>query len=214
MSLPFGEDEFFALFHRYNDAVWPAPLVFYALAIGALVMLVWRRPHADRAASAVLALLWAWTGVVYHALFFREVNPAALLFAALFIAGACAFAWEGVVRGRLVFRAARPVPFAAGLALISYALLFYPLLGIVFGHVYPASPTLGVPCPTTIYTLGLLLLSRRPYRPLVFAAPLAWAVITVPAVLALHVWEDIGLLVAGVLAAAALFQSIGEVRTA
>ena len=25
MDLPFGRDEFFAVFARYNDALWPAP---------------------------------------------------------------------------------------------------------------------------------------------------------------------------------------------
>jgi hypothetical protein len=41
MRLPFGEDEFFAVFQRYNDAVWPAPQAFYALAIGAVLALLW-----------------------------------------------------------------------------------------------------------------------------------------------------------------------------
>ena len=214
MNLPFDNAEFFAVFFRYNQAIWPAQLVFYALAIGVLLMLVARVRYADRAASAVLAVLWAWAGVVYHGIFFREINPAAPLFGALFVLGAAAFVWVGVFRGRIVFGAVRPLPLGAGLALIAYALLFYPLLGIIFGHVYPASPTLGVPCPTTIYTLGLLLLSRPPYQPIVFIAPVAWALIASQAVFVLEVWEDIGLLVAGIAAAAVLLHSIREVKPA
>jgi hypothetical protein len=214
MSLPFDNAEFFAVFFRYNQAIWPAQLVFYALAVGVLLMLLARVRYADRAASAVLAVLWAWAGLVYHGIFFREINPAAPLFGALFVAGAAAFAWEGVLRGRLVFRTDSAVLLAAGVALIVYALLFYPLLGIVFGHAYPSSPTLGVPCPTAIFTLGLLLLSKPPYRVVVFAAPLVWALIASQAVFALRVWEDLGLLVAGVATGAALFHSIREVKAA
>jgi hypothetical protein len=43
--------------------------------------------------------------------------------------------------------------------LIVHAMLVYPVLGIVSGHVYPGQPIFGVaPCPTTIFTFGLLLL--------------------------------------------------------
>ena len=42
--------------------------------------------------------------------------------------------------------------------LILFALILYLGLGIVFGHRYPAVPVFGVaPCPTTIFTVGILL---------------------------------------------------------
>jgi hypothetical protein len=41
-------------------------------------------------------------------------------------------------------------------------MVVYPLLGIRFGHSYPRAPLFGVaPCPTTIFTFGLLLWATR-----------------------------------------------------
>lgn len=54
----------------------------------------------------------------------------------------------------------------------------------------------------------------QPYRPIAFAAPLVWALIGSQAVFTLEVWEAIGLLVGGVVAAAVLFHSIREVKPA
>ncbi len=45
-----------------------------------------------------------------------------------------------------------------GLICIAFALVFYPVVGWLFGHRYPAVPMLGIaPCPTTIFTVGVLL---------------------------------------------------------
>ncbi len=54
MNLPFDSPQFFAVFARYNLAVWPAQVVLNGLAI-ALVMVV-LRAWSDRAVSGVLAL--------------------------------------------------------------------------------------------------------------------------------------------------------------
>jgi transposase len=70
MDLPFGIDEFFTVFARYNAAIWPAQLVAYAL--GALaVAAFWMNPERRKPVIlAVLAFLWAWNGVAYHWLIF------------------------------------------------------------------------------------------------------------------------------------------------
>ena len=47
---------------------------------------------------------WAWSALAYHAAFFTRINPAAWLFAALFLVQATAFFWSGVVRGACLVR--------------------------------------------------------------------------------------------------------------
>ena len=196
MTLPFSREQFFEVFSRYNDAVWPAPLLLYAAALAALLFVLARRPNAGRVASAVLALLWAW-GAVYHLVYFREVNPAATLFGVAFLYAAALFAWHGVVRRRLQFTWQLNARSAAGLLLVAYGLAFYPALAWLLGHRYPAMPTFGLPCPTTIFTLGVLTLARRPCPRSVFIVPLAWVLIGTQAALLFGVYEDLGLLVAG-----------------
>jgi hypothetical protein len=81
---------------------------------------------------------------------------------------------------------------------VFYALIGYPALGWAFGHRYPAAPTFGVPCPTTIFTLGLLLwgLERLPWR--VVVVPLLWAGVGTSAAATLGITEDFGLPLAGI----------------
>jgi Family of unknown function (DUF6064) len=95
------------------------------------------------------------------------------------------FAWTRTISGFL------------GAAFMAYALVVYPILAYVLGHRYPATPTFGLPCPTTILTLGFLtwVVSRTPWRVLVI--PLAWSVLGASAAVQLGVWEDLGLVVAG-----------------
>ena len=69
--------------------------------------------------------------------------------------------------------------------------LFYFAAGLFVTHPYPATPLFGVaPCPTTLFTIGLLILARYP-RPVVIAlVPLAWSVIGGSAAILLGVPED------------------------
>ena len=56
------------------------------------------------------------------------------------------------------------------------------------------------PCPTAIFTFGLLMLSARPLPIWLLCIPLAWAGIGSTAAVLLGVREDLGLLVSGILA--------------
>lgn len=197
MSLPFTRMEFFEVFVRYNEGVWPAQIVLYALAVAALGLVFARRGQSGRLIAAILALLWLWMGAVYHLAYFRPINPAAGLFGGVFLLGAAAFAWEGVVRGRLRFDPCIRAQSGIALALLAYGLVVYPLLARLLGHGYPAMPTFGLPCPTTIFTLGMLALLRPPYPGYVLAVPVLWTLVGVQGALLLGVYEDFGLIFAG-----------------
>jgi len=196
MSMPFTIREFLDVFARYNTAIWPFQLVMTAAALGAVVMAL--RGGSGRLVGAYLVAQWAWTGVVYHWLFFSAINPAARGFAMLWLAGALAFAWAGLWKGRLVFRTTSPPRLIVGTLLIAYALVVYPILGHFDGRAYPFSPTYGAPCPVTILTFGLLWLVRPPLSRFLLIAPVLWAAVGSVAAFSLDVREDLGLLVAGV----------------
>ena len=90
----------------------------------------------------------------------------------------------------------------AGGALIFYAFLIYPILGMRAGHGLMAGPMFGVaPCPTTIFTIGLLLLARGKWVPWLSIIPILWSLVGLAAALQLGIPEDFGLPVAGVLLA-------------
>lgn len=206
MNRPFSVEQFFEIFARYNQAVWPAQIVLNLLAVAAILLLFQRGRLRNPLISAVLSYLWGWMAIAYHLAFFTAINPAAWLFAALFLAGAIWFAWSGVVRSRLQFYARGGMRGWAGAAFLLFALMLYPLLGYLLGHRYPAVPTFGLPCPTTIFTIGMLLYAAPPVPKSVFVVPLLWSAIGSVAAFQLGVLQDLGLLVAGVAGLAAVFR--------
>jgi hypothetical protein len=196
MMVPFTTENFFAVFADYNDGVWPAQLVLAGLAVGSIA-LAWRPARSSRhLVMGILALLWIWMGAVYHLGYFATINPAAYLFGLLFIAQGLLFL-RAARRHRLSFRATRDVYGWTGALLALYALVLYPLFGLLAGHTYPASPTFGAPCPTVIYTFAILLWSEGAVPRHLLVVPLLWSILGGSAVIELGVIEDIGLLVAG-----------------
>jgi hypothetical protein len=195
--LPFSADQFFAVFSRYNDAVWPMQWVLNGLGVIAAVLL-WRGQAVSmRVVAAVLAVLWIWSGIVYHLVFFTAINPAAWLFGIVFSVAGLWFAWgAATLSGSLERREANSMAWA-GWMLIAYAMLIYPALGYALGHRYPAFPTFGLPCPITLFTIGVLIVADAAYRRSFFIAPLLWTGVGSAAAIELGVIQDLGLMVAG-----------------
>jgi uncharacterized protein DUF6064 len=196
-GMPFTSEQFLGVFRQYNDAVWPAQWLFNALGAGAVIVALRRPPAGGRALLLVLAGLWIWMGVVYHLLFFASINRAAIAFGVLFVVEGVLLLRLGIAQPELRFRPRRDTRGVAGAMLVSYAMVFYPILGFVLGRRYPAMPTFGLPCPTTIFTFGLLLWAdgRVPTR--VIVIPALWSLLGFTAALSLGITEDLGLLVAG-----------------
>lgn len=197
--LPFTPDVFLALFEQYNRAIWPAHLVAYALCLLAVVAAMKPVAGSDRLVAAVLAIAWLWTAVVYHLLHFATINFVAPGFAVLFVLEGLLLAWTGVARGRLAFRVRRDAASWAGLGLAIFAMLVYPVTAWLAGHGWPRLALVGVaPCPTTIFTLGMLLLieGRTPVQ--LAAIPLLWTLIGGSAAWLLDMPEDVALPIAGI----------------
>ena len=191
-SLPFTADQFFQVFSSYNQAVWPWQFVLSLMA-AAVAIGAWRRPDlAGRAVPSFLAVLWLWSGIAYHLAEFTRINSAAYVFAGLFVIQATLWAWVAA-RGRLRFAPPGGAQWVVGAIGITYALLIYPLLGTMLGHGYPRAPTFGAPCPSTIFTFGILLWARPPVPMRVVVIPFAWAVLAAPAALGWGVLEDAGM---------------------
>jgi hypothetical protein len=196
MDLPFTALEFFDVFRQYNDSVWPMQLVLTGLGIAAVVLLALRKPGCERAVDVILTFLWGWMGLVYHLMFFLEINPAALYFSIVFFGAALVFLLNGVYGERLRYEIPLDARATVGTLLISYGLAVYPILSLWLGR-WPEAPTFGLPCPTTIFTIGVLCFLRRPYPWYVLAVPVAWSFIGSLAVVQFGLWQDLGLLAAG-----------------
>ncbi|HEU0202545.1 MAG TPA: DUF6064 family protein [Burkholderiaceae bacterium] len=198
--LPFTHDQFVAVFAEYNLAVWPAQIVAYVLGIAAVVLLLRRARAADRVIGGTLAAMWLWTGIAYHWLYFSPINQAAVVFGALFMLQGLILFYVAVLGNALRFGVAGGVAAWFGWAFVVYAAVLYPLLGLWAGHEYPAMPMFGItPCPVTIFTFGLLLLTTAPVPRWVLVIPFAWSIIGGSAAFLLGVPQDWLLLVSGVI---------------
>lgn len=205
--MPFTPTEFFDVFRRYNEAVWPVQLLLVAASLVVVVLAFRPSSSAGSVSVLVLAMLWLWMGVMYHAVFFSQINPMAAVFGAVFAVQAGIFVWLGIRETPVVFRARLDGAGVAGGLMIVYALLFYPVIGLLAGHRYPAAPTFGVPCPTTILTLGLLLWAEPPLPRLAVIIPVLWAVVATLGAVQIGIPEDFGLTIAAAIAAPMLLFS-------
>jgi len=196
MNLPFSADEFFDVFGAYNRALWPAAIGLWLYAVLGVVALGRHRPNQRTWIAVMLATQWVWAGLVYHAGFFSSINPAAWLFSALFVAQGVLFVWFGVLHDRLRFSPLGSPRHTFAWVFIVYALL-YPLLAHAGGHTFPRMPTYGVPCPTTLLTIGFLFAADPPVPRLIAVIPITWAFIGGSAALFLGVRADLMLWAAG-----------------
>lgn len=213
--LPFTVEQFLAVFVTYNEAIWPAQVFAYVAGGLAFSLVLRRHERSDRMIAGILAAMWAWTGLAYHLTFFTVINKMAYGFGALFVVQAAAFAYTGVYRSRIMFGLNAGPGAWIGLAFVFYAAIAYPVLGLAMGHSSVELPMFGVtPCPVTIFTFGMLLLTRQPFPWLLLVVPVLWSLVGGSAAMLLRVPQDWLLLVSGAVAVALLIRRDRRLATA
>jgi hypothetical protein len=182
------------VFEAYNMLLWPGALALWMLSAVVLIAALRAREPPHRLLAALLAVHWAWSALAYHLSFFTRINAAAWLFAGLFLIEAVLFARAALGRAQLRFTRGRSARHWVAGALAVFSLL-YPAVNAAQGFAYPRMATFGVPCPTTILTLALLLVAE-PSTWRFAAIPVLWALVGGSAAFLLDVRADLMLLVA------------------
>jgi hypothetical protein len=136
--------------------------------------------------------------------YFTRINPAAWLFATLFLGQAVLFFRVGVGQRRLSFAPWNNAwaPLAWGLIVYS---LVYPAINAVDHLSLLRIPTFGVPCPTTIFTVGVLMLAT-PRCWSLSSLPVIWSAVGGSATVLLGVHADVALPIAGIALAIFMVQ--------
>lgn len=198
--MPFTVEQFMEVFKNYNTTVFPMQVIFYLTAITAIYFALKKHVWSDKVITIILSLLWLWMGIVYHLIFFTTINRAAWLFGALYILQGGLLMYFTFLNDRLSFKFRYDVYGLTGGVLIVFAMIIYPVIGYFVGHIYPASPTFGLPCPTTIFTFGILLWTDKKCPAIILAIPFLWSILGFSAAASLGVYEDIGLMISGLIA--------------
>lgn len=200
MKMPFTIEEFLEIFRQYNMEVWPVQIFIIVMAVTVVLLAFKSTPFTNRVICAILGFFWLWMGIVYHIVYFSKINDAALIFGGLFIIQSLLFFYYGTIKNSLAFHVKMNVYGMSGFILISFSLVIYPLLGYFAGQRYPSSPTFGLPCPTTIFTFGMLLFTVNRISIQLLFIPFLWSLIGFSAAFKLGIWQDISLLIAGIAA--------------
>jgi hypothetical protein len=193
--MPFSIEMLLDYFAVYNERIAPMQLVGCAVALLTLIPLFRPGRAWNRVVTGVLAFLWLWVSLIFWS---QAASQMAMLYApTVLFAVQGALLFYALVQGRIAYGAAGRADTAIGLAFIAYALVGYPLVGLLAGHVYPHTALSPLfPCPAIVLTFGVLLLARRvPLYLLVI--PTLWAVSGV-LWFYLGMVEDAGLVIAGV----------------
>ena len=211
--MDFTVGQFLDMFHRYNDAIWPLQFVAYAFGLVVCALIARRSARGERFALLTLSAMWAWMGVVFMWGFQADISSSGRPFGALFLVGAALLGLAAVRTGSSTSLGLGGAPrwrLAAGWAMIAYALVVYPLVGMALGHSYPEAPLFGVaPCPTTIFTLGVFVTCACP-RLSAVVVPIVWGFIGTMAAIKLEIGQDFGMTVAAVVAIVCLVAARRE----
>jgi hypothetical protein len=195
---------FLATFARNNAAVWPMQLVWYICAVAMIGLAFWPSRRATQLICMLAAADLACEGIVYFGLQRSDMNLA-WLWAAVFVLEAMLFLLAGTLRRDLVIAPRWNLASVLGGVFILYALLGYPLMGLLGGHPLSTLPTFGLaPCATVIFCFGVLLWARSPAPLYLLPVLLAWALCAAPPMIAMGFVADGGLVVAGVFTAGVL----------
>ena len=157
MSIPFTPQEFLNMLQAYSQAIWPAPIVMYALAIVVIILAANTMSYSGRMISGILAAFWMWTGVMFHLTYLREINPGAVVGGILYIVQGALLWHFGVVKQKLQFQIRWDGYGIMGACFAVYAAIIYPFIGILLGHRDFGLLFGSTPCTTIMLTLALFL---------------------------------------------------------
>jgi len=181
---PYDRQSWFNLVGDYNQAIW----LVYPIALLLTLVLLRLLFKATQGGSArqpirlVLALLaasWLWTGSVFHAQYFTNLNWAAPWFGWVFVAEGCLLLLAAVFMKSASFISLSSLRGKLALFLLCIGLVVYPLSGLLEGRNYTQLEWFPLlPTPVALISFALLVLLKTRWRHALVVIPILWAVVS------------------------------------
>lgn len=185
---------------RYNLDLYPAQYLMLGLGLIAILTVFFRTKTSSRFISAILAFFYGWIGIQFYMIYFKEFMPIPFVFGILFIIQALIFILEGTIRNRISFQFKTDIYGLTGALLLFYAIFGYQALEYLLGRGYPEILSFGMfPCPTVIFSLGILLWTGKKFPPYILIFPIIQALSGFIPAFIIGIIEDIGLIISGLL---------------
>lgn len=199
MRIPFTTEQFWQVFMSYNIAVFPLQLLLLCLGLSAALLLLTNWRGKNFYAGYILGAVWLWIGVVYHIIFFTAICVPAFVFGALFILEGLLILFC-VLTHKLSFAADFSAIKLLGYFFVFYGLIIYPIVGYSLENELVRLISIGLPCPSTIFAFGFLMLADKKMPGYLLIIPSLWALVGVSAAINLGIYQDLMILVAAVCA--------------
>ena len=197
----FTLEDFMLVLERYNLAVWPMQIFAYILVILALFFTFKSTKYSQKIVLGILSFLWLFNGIVFSLLYWAPSHLFGYIFGVCCIFQGLLFLY-GLKKSDITISFSGVTYYSIiGIIFVVYAIVGYQVFGYFLGHIYPKFFPVGlVPCPTTIFTLGVFLIISKRIPKKYYVIPL---IIALGGFLAVYkgIYEDIGLIIAGLLGA-------------
>jgi hypothetical protein len=207
MKTPITTDQFFTVFETYNHAVFPVQIVLFLLTILAFIAIGSKIREKDKFVAGVLGVIWIWTGIGYHLIFYSHINILSLGYGVVFILQGLFLLWEGVLLHNLKFVFRMSVQAYLGYFFILYGLIIYPVAGYLAEPIVSRTISIGLPSPTIILTFGFLLLCDKKFSKYLLIIPSLWAVIGMSAGIKSGEYQGLMMVLAAVVADVMILRS-------
>lgn len=205
MKPQFTIQQFFEVFEKYNASVFPAQFIILLLGIFTLYLLHSKGPKNNKIIGFILASFWFWMGIVYHITFFTSINKVAYFFGGIFIIQGAIILLNAINNN---FRFSFQSSFKGYLAyfFILFGVIVYPAIGYAMEGNFTETISLGLPCPTTIFTFGLFMLSKEKFPRYLLIIPSVWSLIGLSAAINFGIYQDFMMVIAAIVANIYLFK--------
>jgi hypothetical protein len=197
--MPFTTEQFFDVFREYNSSVFPFQIIIPVLSLVIIFILRLRNRNIVKITGGFLSLLWIWIGYIYHIRFFSGINNAAYIFGALFVIQGILFFIEFIFRNKIELNFENKFNNYTAYILLLFGVILYPAIGLITGKSLDITITMGLPCPSVIYTFGILIFAGKSLPKYLLIIPVLWAFIGFFAALKFGVYQDIALPVSAIL---------------
>jgi hypothetical protein len=175
--LLFSPRVYWRMFEMHNAALWPLHVLTLAAGL-IIILLIARRPkNSARWLALILAVLWIFVGWSFLWNRYATINWAAAYLAPAFAVQGVLLIAVALLDGLAFER--RGLAGWIGYFILAFALVGQPLLAPLQGRGWASSEVFGIaPDPTAIATLGLLLLGRGRFLPLLLPIPVLWCLLS------------------------------------
>ncbi len=209
--LSFSIEEFLLVLESYNLDIWPLQIVVYVLIILVLFFSLKPTKYSTKIVLSILSFLWLFNGIVFCFLYWAPTHIFGYIFGVCCVVQGLMFIYS-ISKSDITMSSPDKTYTLTGILFVLYAIIGYQIFGYYLGHIYPEFFSVGlVPCPTTIFTLGIFLIINKSIPIKYFVIPL---MISLGGFLAAYngIYEDIGLIIAGIISTILIYKEMRRLK--